>query len=210
MFQTKKKRALKKQRQLNSRGGSRSGHASTGGNSDSIISASVVTAIPVEEVLAKEEKAVIFSLPRTDKDNTKSRYNDKLADMTIGRRISRQLYALNAFYDPNEDVEAMKKRKARPNIDKAWEYFEHNVLPRCLVQGNKPTRDLAAAKGIEAKYDKAEVGEFEKPTMLYPVWDTPIDDMADFGIGVALYFSTLRFLAVLCLVAFWLNSSVVS
>lgn len=207
MFQTKKKRALKKQRQLNSRGGSRSGHASTGGNSDSIISASVVTATPVEEVPAKEEKAVIFSLPRTDMDNTKSRYNDKLADMTIGRRISRQLYALNAFYDPNEDVEAMKKRKARPNIDKAWEYFEHNVLPRCLVQGNKSTRDLAAAKGIEAKYDKAEVGEFEKPTMLYPVWDTPIDDMADFGIGVALYFSTLRFLAVLCLVAFWLNSS---
>ncbi len=207
MFQSKKKRALKKQRKLASRGGSRSGNSSVGYNSDSVISASVVTATPVEEEPAKEEKPVIFSLPRTDIDNTTSRYNDKLEDMTLGRRISRQFYALNKFYDPREDEEAMKRRKAQPNIDKAWEYFEHNILPRCLVTGNEKLRQSAAAKGVTAKYDKAEVGEFTKPTMLYPVWDTPIDDMADFGIGVALYFSTLRFLAILCLFAFWLNSS---
>lgn len=37
--------------------------------------------------------------------------------------------------------------------------------------------------------------------MLCPVWKAPLVDMGDFGIGVGLYFTTLRFICVLTFLA---------
>ena len=48
---------------------------------------------------------------------------------------------------------------------------------------------------------KAEPGECDRPTRLYPVRGTAEADLADFGVGVGVYFFTLRALAAVMLVA---------
>ena len=45
------------------------------------------------------------------------------------------------------------------------------------------------------RFTRASVGK------LYPVGKTPIYDMADFGLGVGYYFTTLRFLAIVSMIA---------
>jgi len=73
----------------------------------------------------------------------------------------------------------------QPSIDKAWDYFEHVVLPRYFVhrhQGND-------------KFQKAEPGESVEDTKLYPVWGTPEKELGDFGIGVGVYFWTLKWVS---------------
>ena len=51
---------------------------------------------------------------------------------------------------------------------------------------------------------RAEPGETQ-PTSLYPVIETPIDDTADFGIGVGMYFKTLQFFFFVTLIAGFLS-----
>uniref|UniRef100_A0A7S3QEB8 CSC1/OSCA1-like cytosolic domain-containing protein n=1 Tax=Chaetoceros debilis TaxID=122233 RepID=A0A7S3QEB8_9STRA len=132
-------------------------------------------------------------------------YKDEFDDMTLGRKTARALSSLSCTsncYNPAErqkvdaDEESSSSKNA-PSLDKAWEYFEHQILPRRLVKDKTDS--------CLGKYDRAEVGEHIKKTKLYPVWSTPIDDMADFGVGVVLHFSTIRFLAILCFVAACIN-----
>merc|ERR1740124_54383 len=80
-----------------------------------------------------------------------------------------------------------------PCLNKGWEYFECVTLPRHILstKSNAYNRD---------KYVRAELGE-SKPTRLYSVWKTPEEDLGDFGIGVGLYFSTLRLLTIITFIA---------
>jgi len=71
------------------------------------------------------------------------------------------------------------------------------ALPRYLP-------DEVQEKG-KGKYARAEPGEKGRKTLLYPIWSTPEADMADFGIGVGLYFSTMSALSLILLVAFGIN-----
>jgi len=48
--------------------------------------------------------------------------------------------------------------------------------------------------------DRAEPGENETDTRLYSPIFTPLDQMGDFGIGIGLYFSALRFFSILMLI----------
>jgi hypothetical protein len=62
-----------------------------------------------------------------------------------------------------------------------------------LFQGNHQERRLA------------EPGEKQRGTKLYSTLSTPLAQMADFGIGYGLYFSTLRSIAILSLVLGLIN-----
>ena len=132
------------------------------------------------------------SAPGTDANG--SLYNDDdPSRMTNGRKLAR-------FFTRN-------KEKQSPSIDAAWEYFEHIVLPRCFVKNDAPEGlegdkvSNVAGKNLV----RAEPGEFQRPTKLYPVFGTNDEDMSDFGIGIGLYFKTLKFLSILCFVVGCIN-----
>ena len=122
-------------------------------------------------------------------------YDDSPNEITLSRSIARRLSKYswyfrdyyNELYDPENKIEF-------PNLDTAWEHFEHIALPRCFKED-----------GGTNNYDRAEPGEFEDPTMLYPVWKTKLVDMGDFGIGVGLYFSTLQLFAIISFIAGIIN-----
>lgn len=105
-----------------------------------------------------------------------------------------------------------------PSLEKAWEYFEHIVLPRCYVDNPKPEGYTIPSQDGDTSGDmiskgqsqgqnllRAEPGEHERPTKLYPVFGTNDEDMGDFGIGIGLYFNTLKFLSILFLVVGLIN-----
>ena len=135
-----------------------------------------------------------------------SRYNDKSSDITNGRKIARVLSKSGCYFphgretqsnDTNapDDDSAPVGMKKGPSLETAWEYFEHIILPRYYdgeVDGEKVKQ-------------RAEPGEHEKPTKLYPICGTSDADMSGFGIGVGMYFSTLKFLFVISLIAGLIN-----
>ena len=65
----------------------------------------------------------------------------------------------------------------------------HARTPRRLsssssVDGLMEKHDSRAFDRTLGKYDRADTGEYDKKTKLYPVWNTPVADMGDFGVGV--------------------------
>ena len=129
--------------------------------------------------------------------STRLVYSDAKEGITYGRRLARFL-KYNGCYNPSSKLKDDKEYIGEaPSLEKAWEYFEHFVLPRCLVQTNESKTG--------GKYIRAEIGEHEKETMLYPFFKTPLQDLGDFGIGVGLYFSTLRYLGIICFIAGCIN-----
>ena len=127
-------------------------------------------------------------------------YNDNPEEMTIGRRLARFLSQFS-WYNPHvakspantSDDNVSNEGDTLPSLDRAWAYFEHVTLSRYFVtNGPVLTKDL---------HRKAEAGETEEPTRLYDVWKTSEADLADFGIGMGMYFYTLRTLALTMLVA---------
>ena len=100
--------------------------------------------------------------------------------MTRSRRIARFL-SRYAWYHP-------ERHNKNVCLDKGWSYYENAVLPRRYFDNveNDP-------------YEKATPGTQDRPTALYPLC-TPLDEMADFGIGVGMYFATLRALIVISLI----------
>ena len=81
-----------------------------------------------------------------------------------------------------------------PSLVLAWNFFEYQCLPRCF------TTTKVSETNPNRKYCRAGPGE-DGSTTLYPVIDTPLEDMADFGVGVGMYFQTLRFFAIVTFVA---------
>jgi len=129
-------------------------------------------------------------------------YNDHPDGMTRARRIARYLSQYN-WYLPKPpqqpDISNLEGVPSgdikKPNLDMAWEYFEHIGLPRCETK-----RD-----NVNKTYIRVEPGETIKSTMLYPVWSTPLVDMGDFGTGVGLYFFTVKFFAIITFIAGLIN-----
>ncbi len=127
------------------------------------------------------------------------RYNE-----TNGHKLASFLQRFK-FYFPARDQEVIEIPSSNeedgasptvvepPSLEKAWHYFEHQCLPRRLAGVKDP--------GEGRKYMRAPPGDTTRPTKLYPVIDTPILDMSDFGIGVGMYFKTVRYFGVVTFLA---------
>lgn len=132
---------------------------------------------------------------------------DAVHEMTLSRRLAMFLSRFR-WYNPH--VHAKREYDSRrradedvtdsvppPSLAAGWAYFEHVSLPRHFIRRGR-------SKGKDVLM-RAEAGEDEEPTQLYSVWKTPEDDLADFGMGVGLYFFTLRCLAFILFVAGCIN-----
>lgn len=105
--------------------------------------------------------------------------------------------------------------REQPSLERAWVYFEHVAMPRYIV---KPKED-APKKNICMRFirkcfmkgnkqlQRAEPGEDNVKTALYHPMFTPHKQLGDFGLGIGLYFSTLRAIMVLTLLAGILNTA---
>ena len=83
--------------------------------------------------------------------------------------------------------------RTRFDRDSAWAFFEHFILPRHYTNSKQQGGLRRASRGDNA------------PTRLYSVWKTPETELADMGIGVGIYFSTLRYLGFVLLLAAVIN-----
>ncbi len=152
---------------------------------------------------------------------------DAKSEMTLGRRIALQLMN-SRWYNPrageNEDEmkgvspEAPKESivdkdnvfermdSATPSLEKAWAYFEHVSLDRYILE-DKPRikknicrRIIRKFQKADKRLEKAEPGESDVKTALYSPIFTPHTQLGDFGLGIGLYFSTLRAIAIVTFV----------
>lgn len=107
-------------------------------------------------------------------------------------------------------------RRENPSLAKAWAYFDHVALSRHVVppdhnDPHKPKKNLVVRcyRKLFCKASKqmqrAEPGECYLQTALYEPIFTPHGQLGDFGLGIGLYFSTLRAITVLTLLAGLLN-----
>ncbi len=135
-------------------------------------------------------------------------FNDPISGMTYGRRLARFLsMRFTTRYNPSLKLtptvvrsvneEAGEEIVEPPSLDRSWEFFEHHVLPRCFDEPQKGE--------VALKFNLAEPGETDEKTKLYPVWETPLEEMADFGIGVGMYFSMVRYFSLMCLIVGFLS-----
>jgi len=138
--------------------------------------------------------------------------DDDPSEMTRGRRIALRLIA-KKWYNPNaatftdekktndeEDSNSSKEiddfeedlELKEPCLKKGWAFFEHQALYRYIVQpDDKSTSRKGIFKNCFKTFERAEPGE-EDATRLYPWLTLPHNQLGDFGLGVGLYFSTLR------------------
>ncbi len=85
---------------------------------------------------------------------------------------------------------------APTSLEKAWAYFEHITLPRYVYEERKDSSMIHSCvnpKGAEI----AESGERYFKTRLYHPFFTPLNQLGEFGLGIALYFTTLRTIMLL-------------
>lgn len=134
--------------------------------------------------------------------------SDDPKHITVGRKLARFLRRYSWYY-PSHDTSA--------NLEEGWCYFEHVTLPRYVLRSSTTTattriavpettcchklRKYICGSSHHSTLDRAEPGDNTQTTRLYPVWHTPLSQMGDFGIGIGLYFTTLKVLGVLCLLA---------
>ena len=104
-------------------------------------------------------------------------------------------------------------RREFPSLERAWAYFEHVALPRYVVESvEKKVKKNIFVRAYRKLFckggkqlDRAEPGEKRLPTKLYEPIFTPHTQLGDWGLGVGLYFSTLRAICVITFLAGLLN-----
>ncbi|KAL3940561.1 MAG: hypothetical protein SGBAC_004917 [Bacillariaceae sp.] len=136
---------------------------------------------------------------------------DEKSSMTYSRRIALSLMN-KKWYNPKAEANdgvafdtsarsgqsGLSTVVAKPSLEKAWAYFEHFALNRCIID------DSGAADSKDSK--KAEPGENTMATRLYSPIRLAHAQLGDFGIGIGLYFSTLRLILFLTIVSGFINS----
>ena len=113
----------------------------------------------------------------------------------------------------HEERPSLVTRLQYPSLERAWAYFEHVTLPRYVMEFKEeaPRKNICVRMFRKSfckankKLDRAEPGENLIPTKLYSPIFTPLSQMGDFGLGVGLYFSTLRAITILMLLAGLIN-----
>eukprot|EP00977_Amphora_coffeiformis_P002720 scaffold521_cov167-Amphora_coffeaeformis.AAC.11 len=140
---------------------------------------------------------------------------DDPREMTWGRRIALYMASNFKWYNPYLGEEKGPSGGEPPSLAKAWAFFEHVTLERYIVsekddsnRQNEQAETLWFLKKLfkgNHRLEIAEPGERQHRTKLYSPISTPLSQMGDFGLGYGVYFSTLRYYAVLCLLAGLLN-----
>ena len=115
-----------------------------------------------------------------------------------------------------ENYPYSRSARENPSIAKAWAFFEHVTLPRFVIEPKEDTngkkKNILVRCGrklfckANKQLSKAEPGENKLPTQLYQPIFTPHKQLGDFGLGIGLYFSTLRAITILTLLAGILNA----
>jgi hypothetical protein len=113
---------------------------------------------------------------------------DDTSKITWTRYFVTNWLAKYTWYNPSQQF------KNAPSLKKAYAYYEHITLPRHF------TGELHSDHVMR----RAEPGESTEPTELYPP-TTPSSSLIEWGIGVDLYFSTVRFMSWILLVAGFLH-----
>jgi len=115
-------------------------------------------------------------------------YNDSSEDILLSRKIARFLSRFSWYFPKRETT---IEGEIPPDLDEAWAFFEHVTLGRY-------TKDAAGEK------TKAIPGLDSEKTFLYSVFSSE-NDISQFGIGLGMYFSNLRKLSLIFVVAFLIN-----
>jgi hypothetical protein len=108
-------------------------------------------------------------------------------------------------------------RRENPSLEKAWAYFDHVALSRFVLETDAEKIKKRKKNWLHrcirkcfCKGDKqlhrAEPGENHLPTVLYQPLFTPHKQLGDWGLGIGLYFSTLRAITFLTFLAGVLNT----
>jgi len=149
---------------------------------------------------------------------------EEVCDMTRGRRIFRALKKYKWYYNGTKteqsDVELSQQNasrkgsvltiapfmdKGQPSLVEAWDYFEYFILPRYdLEEDIKLDTFWAQLKEFvwpQNVYNTADRGTSDVETRLYSPLLTPGSQMGDFGIGVGLYFTTVRYVMIIMFIA---------
>lgn len=152
----------------------------------------------VHEANGENESTNLFAESKSERTNGR-RIANAISNARCFGRAYNPSKAKRTIKIPGNAEEGLEERSiAPPILDKAWEYFEHYTLPRCFAN----RFDSAPGR----KYSRAEPGEHQEKTNLYPVWGTPMGDMADFGIGVGMYFDMVRFFGIVALIAGFMST----
>lgn len=105
---------------------------------------------------------------------------DELETMTYGRRLALYLMKFN-WYKPTTATASKNNKEDEPSLEEAWFYFEHFTLRRALFNRKINQDQYFKQKGKKRYLFPAERGEMNKPTRLYPLWNTKFDRFGDFG-----------------------------
>jgi len=131
------------------------------------------------DALISEARGSVLKKIGVENDNEENvhckDYNEPPSQMTGGRLLARFLSRFSWYYSPKE---------GGPDLDRAWAHYEHMTLARVYTD-----------EGPKKGFVRAPFGERTRPTRLYPLWSTPVKSMADFGVSVRMYFSTLLAMA---------------
>jgi hypothetical protein len=164
----------------------------------------------------KDENAGILAETATVerlKEDLDVSYEDKSGEMTRGRLLARYLSKFS-WYSPHHqarqkyekaqesgviEVDGDENTPKPPSLDAAWAFFEHVTLPRHFVKEGQ-------SRGFRRdSFQKAGAGESDEKTVLYEYFGTPEKELADFGVGIGLYFWTLKVLCIIILITGCIN-----
>ena len=134
---------------------------------------------PSTRVLLSEEE-----LERVMKEFSKE---DEVGTKTLSRRFVEKFLMHRKWYNPQRDSTDPDK----PDLAKGWAFYEHVTLPRRFMT------DQTA----ETTFERAEPGEQDHATELFSPVRTPERALNEFGIGIAMYFASLRIMAIVVAIA---------
>ncbi|KAL3924069.1 MAG: hypothetical protein SGILL_001273 [Bacillariaceae sp.] len=155
-------------------------------------------------------------------------YEDDYDSITFSRRAARYLSKFDWYFPA-------KSNPNPPSLDAGWHHYEHVTLPRCYEQqeqqqsinknndksllgipsGASPATSPQHYNSSQASSERRQrllrastsdcAAGGDRPTKLYPVLQSPLQDMADFGVSNRMYLSTLLVMAMILGAAGLLN-----
>jgi hypothetical protein len=106
--------------------------------------------------------------------------DDKEEVITFSRRAARYLSQFPWYYPRRGAGDG-------PSLDDAWHHYEHVTLARCYKYDDDQQLNINLVR--------ASASERDRPTRLYPVVATPLQDLTHFGVSTRMYFSTVLVLS---------------